>query len=105
MHGNSAPASEMLDHGGAAAYLGISERLLTDLVGKREVPFYKYGHRTNRFDRSELDEWKQSRRIAPVDELLHRTRMNRGLPAVVEDSAVVERVATIARNGLGGDAA
>lgn len=46
----------------AAAYLGIARRTLQELVTNREIPFIKIG-RAIRFDRADLDQFIDARRV------------------------------------------
>jgi excisionase family DNA binding protein len=107
MSKESAPVVDdgLLDAAAIAAYVGIADRYLTDLVAKRKIPHYRIGERTVRFRRSEVDAWLAEQKVDPVRDLLRRTRGDRGLPRTVTDPEVVERVAAIiASKSRGGGA-
>jgi excisionase family DNA binding protein len=87
--------SYLLDAAAIAAYVGIAERGLLDLVAKGRIPHYWTDEQTVRFRRSEVDAWLAEQENDPVEDLLRRTRDDRGLPRTVTDPEVIERVAAI----------
>ena len=97
MSKESAPGVDdgLLDAESIAAYVGLAERHLSDLVAKRRIPHYRIGVRTVRFRRSEVDAWLGEHRVDPVEDLLRRTVDDRGLTRSVADPEVVDRVAAI----------
>ena len=67
------PPAKTLDVGGAAAYLGITERFVRRLVEQRRVAFLKVG-RLVRFRTCDLDAYLDSCRVDAIDPVVHRRR-------------------------------
>ena len=57
---------QLLTYAEAAAELGISVRSLRELVRKGCAPFYKLGHRTILFRRSEIERALKKRLVKEV---------------------------------------
>ncbi len=54
----------------AAVYTGLSKSHLYTLCSKREIPYYKgAGGKFTYFDKSELDKWMRSVRVATRSEI------------------------------------
>lgn len=49
-----------------ADFLGISTDEVLRRVRNRQIPFYKLGHRTLRFDLEEVKNWIQSKKVIPI---------------------------------------
>ena len=56
----------LLDIGGVAEHLGVTERHVRRLVAERRIPFVKWGHLL-RFDPDEIASWLDSVRVPPAD--------------------------------------
>lgn len=63
---------EVLTSEEAARYLGISKSYLYKLTMARAIPHYKPLGKMCYFSRVELENWLQSNRVAPVDEIADR---------------------------------
>ncbi len=63
---------EVLTSEEAAAYMGISLHYLYKLTSKKQIPYYKPFGKTCFFNRVELEQWIQKRRIATDSELNER---------------------------------
>lgn len=62
------PARRLLDVGGAAEYLGTSERHIRRLVEERRIAFIKLGNGRSaplRFDTTRLDSWLDAHTVEP----------------------------------------
>ena len=56
----------LLDIGGVAEHLGVTERHVRRLVAERRIPFVKWGHLL-RFDPDEIASWLDRLRVPPAD--------------------------------------
>jgi excisionase family DNA binding protein len=56
----------LLDIGGIAEHLGVTERHVRRLVAERRIPFVKWGHLL-RFDPDEIASWLDGLRVPPAD--------------------------------------
>lgn len=54
-----------LTYAGAAAYLSVPVGTLRALVHRRAIPHVRIGPRSVTFDRAELDQWVDDRRVRP----------------------------------------
>jgi len=53
-----------------AWYLGVTKSHLYKLCSRRQIPFYKgAGGKFSYFDKSELDKWAKSHKVATIDEI------------------------------------
>jgi excisionase family DNA binding protein len=68
----------LLDIGGIAEHLGVTERHVRRLVAERRIPFVKWGHLL-RFDPDEIASWLDSVRVPPTDGVVGPA--NLGAPA------------------------
>ena len=57
---------KLLDIGGVAEHLGVTERHVRRLVAERRIPFVKWGHLV-RFDPGEIASWLDSVRVPPAN--------------------------------------
>ena len=62
------PQPEEMRIEAASEFTGYSESYLYKLVSRREIPFKKYGKYVV-FERSELEAWKEARRIKSATEI------------------------------------
>ena len=65
---------EVLTSDEAAKYMGISKSYLYKLTMKREIPHYKPMGKVVYFNRTELEEWLQSNRIATASEISQKAQ-------------------------------
>jgi excisionase family DNA binding protein len=56
----------LLDIGGVAEHLGVTERHVRRVVAERRIPFVKWGHLL-RFDPDEIALWLDGVRVPPID--------------------------------------
>ncbi len=63
---------EVLTSAEAAAYMGISMSYLYKLTMRKQIPHYKPMGKVCYFNRAELEQWIQKRRIATDSELNER---------------------------------
>jgi len=73
-------ASPLLDVGGAAAHLGVSEAFVRRLILERRVRYFKLG-KFVRFRAIDLDAFVEAGRHEPVELRVHiRSTQRRGMP-------------------------
>jgi excisionase family DNA binding protein len=65
---------EVLTSEEAARYLGISKSYLYKLTMQQKIPHYKPLGKMCYFNRSELEQWLQSNRIATEDEISQKAQ-------------------------------
>ncbi len=65
---------EVLTTDEAARYLGVSKSYLYKLTMRREIPHYKPMGKICYFNRAELEQWLQSKRVATVSEIDQRAQ-------------------------------
>lgn len=59
---------DVLTSSEAARYMGVSKSYLYKLTMRQEIPHYKPNGKMVYFNRTELEQWLQSNRIATVNE-------------------------------------
>lgn len=65
---------EVLTTEEAARYLGVSKSYLYKLTMKQQIPHYKPMGKMCYFNRVELEEWLQSKRVATVSEISQKAQ-------------------------------
>jgi len=60
---------EVLTFDEAAKYLGMSKSYLYKLTSTKRIPHYKPIGKMNYFNRTELEQWLQAKRVSTVGEL------------------------------------
>jgi excisionase family DNA binding protein len=57
--------NERMNYEAASRHLGITRGALRALVSRKRVPHLRLGARSVVFDRRELDQWLDSKRVTP----------------------------------------
>lgn len=65
----SLSCKSVLTSGEAAKYMGVSMSYLYKLTSEQKVPHYKPGGKMCYFNRAELEQWLQSKRVATGAEI------------------------------------
>lgn len=61
---SAASASPMMSHAEVAEYLGISVQKLRKMVRAQQIPHLRLGYRSVRFLRSDIEAWRETKRVA-----------------------------------------